>query len=277
MKKIMIMALATIALTLGLNAILKNKTSVEAKEMKKNLELSVNNKKNDDTMWKLNVDDDGKQYLKFNNKEIREAWRYDEQGNLMSVDMEEYLNIINNSFNTGDLALSFDELKLGVFKDKEINVIKESKEPSNYRYVQTNSRSIYGEPIKITASIDGSEAGAEFIDENHTYISARYGGKALGNIRVKNAIALGVDFEWNNVVKSNNNAGKRCEIRAHTIGHLEFIPKLTYTKGSIYRDIYNAANIKIRTEELGEVEGVTPNKLKSGFADGVFVLKIFVD
>ncbi|MGL4991160.1 MAG: hypothetical protein ACRCYE_12675 [Sarcina sp.] len=277
MRKIILICLTTGILFFSVNEVTKSQANAKVQALEKKIETNLIDKNNTKKIWELKVDSNGEKYLKSSSEEIKEVWKYDEQGNIVFISMEEYINIVNNSIDTDELGILFDASKCESFNEKQINKIKETSEDSKYRYIQTDTLQIYGSPIKITPSVSGTDSIVEFIDGNHTNIFAGYGGVALGNARIKNAIGLGTDFEWNYTATSNNNSNKVCEVKANQIAYLEFMPKLTYTTGSVYRDIYNRANIKIKTENLGQAHGVSPNKLSNGYAEGIFSLKILID
>lgn len=159
MKKIMISILATITITTAIATILINQKNVLAQEENERLKFNENQEVNKKEIWELNIDSEGTEYLKSNNnEEIREAWRYDDEGNLISVPMSEYLSILNSTVNTGDLGIASNEY----IESREEKHVKENKSPNEiwkYRYTQTSKSYPYGSAIKVIPSVNGGANG----------------------------------------------------------------------------------------------------------------------
>lgn len=272
MKKIMITILSTAILSgTILNINLEN---VKADTQVNKHDVSDSNYNIENETWELILDENGNEILQSNTGAIiREASQFNEVGELVSVPLNEYLDIMNNeSINSQNIIDPISDRALNNPEDKQVKEIKSPNEVWKYRYKQTSVSNPYGRAVKVSPDVAGGHNGATISYGYNELIGATYGGQASANVNVKKALTAGVNFTWNYSATTNTSFGVTYKVSPNKVGYVQFKPRVTYTKGDSYRDVYNGAGIKIRTDNLGRAEGTSPKKLNNGFADGIFSL-----
>lgn len=273
MKKIMVTVLSAAVLSGAIISTQLEPIKVDAQENKININQSNYDIEKNET-WELKIDKEGNEVLQSNKGGlIREASGFDEDGNLVAVPLSEYLDILTNQ--TVDSQNVMDANSTKSLENPDDKQIKENKSPNEvwkYRYKQTSISHPYGSGVKVSPSVAGGSSGATISYGYNELIGAIYSGQASSNVSVRDALTIGVNFTWNHSATTNTTFGVSFKVDPGKTGYIEFKPKVTYTKGDSYRDVYNGAGVKIRTDNLGKAEGKSPKKLNNGFADGVFAL-----
>lgn len=222
-------------------------------------------------VWAVKYNDDGDVYLEdeASGVQIAAAFRFDEQGNQIPVDLIEYKKVLEEEYKDNK---------------QESYVNNELPDPTGqsagvapcglvttYRFVQVGSPvEVYGASIKVSPSAVGP---AEISYGTSVTISDSISCNFGTNSTIRTAISVGATVAWNTSVSTSAQYTMTYSVPAGKTGYIKFTPSFWKVKGTMYQQ-------RIQTETgditiVGEdpnVEAQTPKKLSNGFADGVYAL-----
>lgn len=192
------------------------------------------------------------------NEKIFEAYRTDEDGEMIEISLEEYKEILDNMEGIEVINNEFEESK------------QMQKSPMTwkvYRYSGEKGKSkVNGQRVKVSPDVKGP---GSITSGYSTTISNSFGGSIAGTIG--NSIKKSASFTWTTSASTTKNFSTTFSIPKGKTGYIGFTPYLNKTWGTGYEDTMTQTG-KISTKNLGTVYGISPKKLKSGLADGLYAV-----
>ncbi|WP_033163919.1 hypothetical protein [Clostridium sp. KNHs205] len=225
---------------------------------------------NSNELWTIQKDGDNKTYLQ-NSKtgeKIVEAVRFDEAGNIISVDLVEYASMLNNHQQLNQSAsISKDNQFTDTPSQSLLNV---SNLPVTVReYIQNSAFVTTGGVEKCTADVVGP-ANISYGNSIGTSESFNYGANLTGEI--KKVIKAGATFSWVTSSSSNTSFNLTFQVPAGKTGYVMFQPYLNYTYGNV-REVVVAGGMIISDTKI-LANATCPKVLSNGFTDGIFALAL---
>ena len=220
-------------------------------------------------VWTIESFPSGEEYLynEISGEIIAKAFCFDETGNLIELDLQEYLLTKNSpSYTSGSSNLSgpplFSTAAVGPNPDDFLR-----RDTWAYEYRETRTYVTSGDPIKVSADLKGPGTISHLtsIQIGHTF-----GGDVSFTATIKNAVQLGASFVWNVSAATEESNTYAVDVPAGRTGYVQFTPRFDVTVGDLYY-VYTAPFVSEETY-LGEVWGSSPRMLDNGFADGTYEL-----
>lgn len=212
--------------------------------------------------WILEESDSGDEYLlnPSSGEIIAKAFGYNAMGELVEIDLKDYLVLKNSLPHIESMESSTDPLTPSVTSSGVVATWI-------YDYRETRTYNGIGDPIKVSADMKGPGSISHF---NATTIEHSFGGEVGLTWTMISDIQLGASFDWHKSLSSETSNGYTYEVPAGRTGYIQFTPYLSVTVGGMYH-VYIAPLV---TNEyyVGEVWGATPKEIAGGFADGLFEL-----
>lgn len=200
----------------------------------------------------------GEQYLlnETTGEKIIKAYTYNKDGTLFEIPLTEYQRIINStpkipSSNSNDIS----------FKSES-----ELLRALTYRYDETSSYVALGTPLKVSSELKGP--GEVSISHSST-VSCSFGGDVSVSSTIKKKIQAAASFSWNVSLATEVSDTYTFPVPAGKIGYIQFTPYFDVTVGDLYQ---GHSESSLADRFLGEVWGKSPQKIDTGFANGLFEL-----
>lgn len=218
--------------------------------------------------WSIEYNLDGSSYLrnKTTGEIVLKAFRLDNDGHVIEISFQEYIQEINS------LPQVIETTAITAIEEKngDINSPKRGPSAVSYGFTESYNYRTLGTPKKVTSDV----AGPGHIDYGEsTTISASYGGDLSINSSIENAIQMGASFSWEVSLQSSAQFTVGYDIPAGRTGYIEFTPYLRVSVGTLTRKIISSTGIVTSSKDYN-VWGKSPIKLSSGFADGLYALKL---
>ena len=221
---------------------------------------------NSESQWVLKTAESGEEYIlnRSSGEIIAKVFSYNEFGELVEMDLSEYL-VLKNSLPCVTSRSLNTTGTLSPYKDNTSS--SAAKNTWIYDYRETSTTVEFGTPVKVTQDIRGPGKVSHFTS---TTIEHSFGGDVSIVGAMKNVIQLGASFDWHISLASETSNGYEFDVPRGYIGYIQFTPYLNVTEGDLY---YLYSDILFQDEiYLGEVWGSAPREIEGGFADGLFEL-----
>lgn len=225
--------------------------------------------------WILNNDDADNIYIENcrTGEKIIEAWKYDDLGRQVNIDLCDYVNELNQGQDeqverAEDIYNRTNEMSIPVLSHASPQSLVMPVEITNY--TEESNSVVNGSPIKITADVKGK---ATISYGNMTTVSESFTVSGTTTTEaIKNKIRLGAGFTWNKSATSNSSFGITYTVPAGKTGYITFTPKYNKTVGT-YRVRFYLEN-RLLTDDSYSVTAKSPISLSNGFADGTYALVV---
>lgn len=221
-------------------------------------------KANEKVDWEIKYDEEGVIYLQ-NTKDdskIHSAFGYDENENLVEIDLAEY----QVTLNTTERVDSVD------FIDNSVESLKPREVPTYYyvsRFVKSGQTIVTGSNYKASADVKGPgtvTASTSVSASNSFSISAG------ASSDVTKLIKGSISGTWNVSASTGANSGVSYSVASGTTGYIMFAPYYTKVYGTSYYDKYSQSGYFISSTS-GASSGLSPKKLSNGILDGIYTYR----
>lgn len=218
-------------------------------------------KANEEVDWEIKYDEEEVIYLQ-NTKDdskILSAFGYDENENLVEIDLAEY----QVTLNTTERVDSVD------FIDTSVKSLELREVPTYYymsRFVKSGQTIVTGLSYKVSADVKGlgTVTASSDISVNNAF-SISVGASSDITKLIKGSIS----GAWNISATTGANSGVSYSVANGTIGYIKFAPYYTKVYGTSYYDKYSPNEYFISSTS-GASYGLSPKKLSNGILDGIY-------
>lgn len=206
-------------------------------------------------LWVVKCSDNGDIYLKNteNGRELVQAFRIDEFGNQIFIDLIEYANTLNRATLLPQQSVLVEDLS-------------EASAESAYSYIYEEQNSYIGISVngtKVTPDVVGPATIS--YGTSATY-SASFGGSISLNMDMIAAVVNGASVSWSYSASSSQNFGMTFNVASGRIGYIQFKAYWNVSTGRLFEmPLYGPGNIY-------DAWGQCPKVLSNGFADGIYEL-----
>lgn len=203
---------------------------------------------------------------------IAKAFTYNEAGELVELDVEEYVAIKTSQPTISGSSVSPEMVDTAVLPPD--GSFETGTNSVGYSYVydfrETTTHTRLGDPVKVSADMKGPGYISYFTS---TSVNETFGGGLSLSLTIKNAIKIGASFDWNASLTTRTTIGYTYSVPAGYTGYVQFTPYYNVTVGDLY--YLTITPFDIIETNMGEVWGASPKELPSGLADGIYELKLY--
>ncbi len=233
-----------------------------------------NKDNNNELMMKVDKET-GKEYIEIasNGGKIYEAFQYDQEGNLVPIELREYIQIVNDGKKVKEkIKDSKNEATVELSSDKNPPTQTSPLTYTVSRFIKKGSGRTTGNAVKVTADVQGPGSVSYGLSAS---ISNSFSLATGVSYDITEKIKANAGFTWVNSTSNNTVFGVTYNIPDGKKGYVQFTPYLNMVYGDSYMDTYNTAGILISSKSCGTSYGYSPINLSNGYADGLFALVTF--
>lgn len=228
---------------------------------------------NTEGKWEVATNAQGEEYLRnsLTDEEILVAFRIDEEGDIVYLDLYEHAHKLNNMPRASEgLLITDDGNYQEEYYGEDPNLINPYAVVT--KYFENRTYIGLGSATKVTPDVRGPAQLNVTISRT---ITNSFGGDIGITSSISQAISSGASFTWHRSLGSSTSIGTTFSVPANKIGYVQFTPYLNVTVGDVYRYHYTLPlYILIRQEYVGGAWGGSPIRLAGGYADGIYELKV---
>ncbi|NBJ90879.1 DUF6060 domain-containing protein [Acutalibacter sp. 1XD8-36] len=212
--------------------------------------------------WEVNRQEDGTVFLenKLSGETIVEAFRFDDDGQTVPVDLLEYVHELN-ALDSEQIS-SAEESDVPAMLERDVTPMPYT----TYSYKESSSSKVSGSAVKVTADVKGP---ASITYGESITISDSYSAGVTLSSSIKRAIQIGASFTWQRSLSTGTNFSVTYKVPSGKTGYVKFTPYLNKTKGTLTRS--TTMGIIVGTETY-DAEGKSPIKLSNGLPDGTYAI-----
>lgn len=194
-------------------------------------------------------------------EKIYSAFSIDSAGNLVPITLDEYSEIIEFQNDSVENISSEEPISLNQ------PILRSPTTWKVYRYSGQKGKSVVnGSRVKVSPDLKGpgTISSGQSVTITHSFGGSF--GTTLGD-----KIKASATFTWNKSAASSITFSGSFRVPSGKIGYVGFTPYLNKTWGTGYEDTMTQTGV-ISSRNIGTVYGLSPKKLSSGHADGVYTL-----
>lgn len=193
---------------------------------------------------------------------IVEAFRFDDNGQTISVDLLEYARELNTMQSVQETyAESFE-----IPNAADPHIVP-SLVYTSYSYEETSSARVIGGSVKVTADVVGP---ASITYGEAIAISDSYSVGITLNATIEKAIQTGASFSWQHSLSTTTNFSVTYNVPSGKTGYVKFTPYFNRTRGTLTKTRRRVD--AILDQETYVAEAKCPIKLSNGFPDGTYAI-----
>lgn len=200
---------------------------------------------------------------------VVEAWKYDDMGKIVKVDLSEYAVVLNEEVN--EKTICKDESNNFKKDDNNLEASVNTKAISPVciaSYTKISTSKVNGKSQKVSPDVKGK---ASITYGNTCTVSETFSisGKAASDM-AKKKIRAEAGFTWTKSVSTNSSFSVSYSVPKGKTGYVKFTPKMNKTTGTYRERIY--FENRLMSDESHPATATSPIKLSNGFADGTYAL-----
>lgn len=216
-----------------------------------------------DNTWELIEAEDGTPILHnpITNRKIIKSYRVGHDGQLVEVDLSDYLEELNN---TPTITVPESTPKQNAYSPRITTV--------QYIYSEkSKTLGIRGEPLIISSELPARQKDEPITVLESVSVTNSYGGDITIGAQAKEAISTGASFSWSTSLNSEVSVEYGLTVPQGYIGRAIFIPYFDMTEGTLTQITSTAVGTTITDYNAW---GLSPQKTALGYAYGRYDIEI---